>query len=64
MGRCRMWAEGKELLLFDFDPEAAEHRWMPASMLLEVVVRFWREFFEKYAPSPPPEARKTVADVS
>jgi hypothetical protein len=41
--------DGKEFLLFDFGPEAAEHRWMPAAMVLEVVVRFWREFFEKYA---------------
>ncbi len=47
---------GKEFLLFDFGPEAAENRWMPAAMLLEVVVRFWREFFEKYAPPLHPEA--------
>jgi len=32
--------DGEEFLLFDFGPEAAEHRWMPAAMLLEVVVRF------------------------
>jgi hypothetical protein len=42
--------DGPEFLIFDFGPEAAEHRWLPAAMLLEVVVRFWREFFEKYAP--------------
>jgi hypothetical protein len=37
-------------LLIDFGPKAAEHRWMLATMLLEVVVRFWREFFTLYAP--------------
>ena len=44
--------DGKEFLLLDFGPEAAEYRWIPAAMLLEVVVRFWREVFEKYAPTP------------
>lgn len=47
--------DGTEFLLFDFGPEAGEHRWMPAAMLLEAVVRFWREFFEQYAPGPPSE---------
>ena len=37
-------------LLIDFGPEAAEHRWMLAAYLPEIVARFWREFFELYAP--------------
>ena len=55
---------GNEFLLFDFGPEAAEHQWMPTSMLLEVVVRFWREFFERYAPPAPPEAPKADAGAA
>jgi hypothetical protein len=55
---------GKEFLLFDFGPEAAENRWLPAAMLLEVVVRFWREFFEKYAPPLPSETSESVATAS
>jgi hypothetical protein len=53
---------GKEFLLFDFGPEAAEHRWMPAATLLERVVRFWREFFEKYAPPPHSETSTNRAE--
>ena len=47
---------GNEFLLFDFGPEPTEHRWVPAAVLLESVVKFWREFFEKYAPPLHPEA--------
>jgi hypothetical protein len=39
------------LLPIDNGPDAGEHRWIPAGMLLEVVVRFWREFFDKYSPA-------------
>jgi len=43
---------GPDVLLIDNGAEAGEvhSRYMPAAMLLEVVVRFWRDFFEKYAP--------------
>lgn len=35
-------------LLIDYGPDAVEHRWLPAAHLLEVVVRFWRDFFRLY----------------
>ena len=41
---------GKGYLLIDYGEGAGEHRWMPAAHLLEVVVRFWRDFFKKYRP--------------
>lgn len=41
---------GRAYLLIDFGEDAAEHRWLPAQHLLEVVVRFWRDFFKKYRP--------------
>jgi len=50
-----------EVLLVDTGPEAEEHRWMPVGQLLYVVVRFWLEFFEGYAPAVPPEDSTIVA---
>lgn len=41
---------GKGYLVIDYGEDAGEHRWMPAAHLLEVVVRFWRDFFKKYRP--------------
>lgn len=35
-------------LVIDFGEDAAEHRLLPAAHLLEVVVRFWRDFFRMY----------------
>jgi len=32
-------------LLIDCGDEAVEHRWLSGGHLLEVVVRFWRDFF-------------------
>jgi hypothetical protein len=57
-GPMPFFTDGTELLLIDNGPEAGDvhDRYMPAAMLLEVVVRFWREFFEKYAPPLHPEA--------
>ncbi|MHC2791215.1 hypothetical protein ACVINZ_000227 [Mesorhizobium jarvisii] len=43
---------GKGYLLIDWGEASGEHRWQPAAALLEVVVRFWRDFFCKYLPSP------------
>lgn len=43
---------GNTLLLIDNGPEAGEHRWIPVGMLLNAVVRFWRQFFAQYAPPP------------
>lgn len=42
---------GRGYLLIDYGESAGEHRWMPAAHLLEVVVRFWRDFFKKYRPN-------------
>jgi hypothetical protein len=53
-----------ENLLIDNGPEAGEHRWMLAGTLLFVVVQFWREFFERYAPPVPPEDSTIVPTVS
>jgi hypothetical protein len=44
--------DGKGYLLIDLGEDAAEHRWLPAGHLLEVVVRFWRNFFRLYLPTP------------
>lgn len=57
--------DGTEVLLIDNGPEAGEHhRWMLAGTLLYVVVRFWREFFERYAPPVPPEDSTIVVAAS
>ncbi|MFF0923207.1 hypothetical protein ACFYE8_26320 [Rhizobium leguminosarum] len=42
---------GQGYLLLDLGEDALEHRWQPAAHILEVVVRFWRDFFLKYIPS-------------
>lgn len=41
---------GHAYLLLDFGEAAFEHRYRPAVDLLEVVVRFWRDFFNTYRP--------------
>jgi hypothetical protein len=56
--------DGTEVLLIDFGPEAGEHRWMLAGQLLNVVVRFWREFFNIFAPPVPPESPPIAAAAS
>lgn len=43
---------GKGYLLIDYGEGAGEHRWQTALTLLEVVVRFWRDFFLRYLPMP------------
>jgi hypothetical protein len=45
-------AGGKGSLLIDHGQDAGDHRWMTAASLLEMAVRFWREFFDKYRPLP------------
>lgn len=47
-----MGLNGRGYLLIDYGEGAAEHRWQPAAHLLEVVVRFWRDFFKTYRPAP------------
>ena len=43
--------QGEGYLLLDLGEEAGEHRWLPVAHLLEVVVRFWRDFFIKFRPT-------------
>ena len=42
---------GEPYLLIDYGEGAAEHRWKTAIELIEVVVRFWAEFFDRYHPT-------------
>lgn len=50
-GPYGMGPYGHAYLLLDLGEGAGEHRWMSAASLLEVVVRFWRDFFRVYQPS-------------
>ena len=54
--------DGKGYLLLDLGDEAAEHRWLYAVDLIEVVVRFWRDFFRAYLPAPQISASKHHVD--
>jgi hypothetical protein len=45
------WFSGVDDGEHDIEP-AAELRFLPAAHLLEAVVRFWRDFFRTYLPSP------------
>lgn len=42
---------GAGYLLVDFGEGAGELRWQTAAQLLELVVRFWRDFFANYRPT-------------
>lgn len=50
-GALPVGRDGNGYLLIDSGEAAAEHRWLPAGHLLEVVVRFWRDFFHLYLPT-------------
>jgi hypothetical protein len=50
-GSLPVGRNGKGYLLLDLGEEAGEQRWMPADHIIEVVVRFWRDFFRAYRPS-------------
>ncbi|MBG1233726.1 hypothetical protein [Aestuariivirga litoralis] len=53
---------GRPYLLIDWGEEAGELRWQPALTLLEIVVRFWRDFFREYLPADDlPASRHHVA---
>lgn len=43
---------GQGYLMLDFGEEAGDERWQTAATYLEVVVRFWRDFFRAYLPDP------------
>jgi hypothetical protein len=53
---------GQGYLILDFGEEAGADRWKPAASYLEVVVRFWRDFFRAYLPDPNLPASKHHAD--
>jgi hypothetical protein len=52
----------KGYLLIDYGEGAGEHRWKPAAHLLEIVVRFWRDFFRMYRSMPNLPASKHHVD--
>ena len=45
-------SHGPGYLLIDYGAGSGQHRWRTAAALLDVVVRFWREFFARYHPDP------------
>ncbi len=51
-GPFRAGPYGQGYLLIDYGEGAGEHRWQAALTLLEVVIRFWRDFFRAYRPNP------------
>jgi hypothetical protein len=53
---------GQGYLLIDYGEDAGVHRWPPAAYLLEIVVRFWRDFFRAYRPSADLPASKHHVD--
>ncbi len=50
-GSLPLGLQGEGYLLLDLGEEAGEHRWLPVAQLIEVVVRFWRDFFIKFRPT-------------
>ncbi|MFL6388386.1 MAG: hypothetical protein ACJ71U_12965 [Terriglobales bacterium] len=42
---------GQGYLILDLGEAAGDHRWVPAANLIEVVVRFWRDFFKMFRPT-------------
>lgn len=61
-GSIPLGKDGKGYLLMDLGEEAAEHRWLYMDDLLEVSVRFWRDFFRLYLPEPQISASKHHVD--
>lgn len=45
---------GSGYLIIDYGEGAREHRWQSATQLLEIIVRFWRDFFNTYRPTTMP----------
>jgi hypothetical protein len=45
-------SNGNGCLLIDYGESAGHQRWRTAAALLDVVVRFWRQFFAQYHPDP------------
>lgn len=42
---------GEEYLLLDFGQGSGEQRWASAAHLIGVVVRFWRDFSNRFRPT-------------
>lgn len=61
-GSIPLGKDGKGYLVMDLGEEAAEHRWLYTEHLLEVAVRFWRDFFRIYLPEPAIPASKYHVD--
>lgn len=61
-GSIPLGKNGKGYLLMDLGEGAAEHRWLYTENLLEVSVRFWRDFFRLYLPEPEIPASKHHVD--
>jgi len=61
-GSIPLGKDGKGYLVMDLGEEAAEHRWLYTEHLLEVAVRFWRDFFRIYLPEPAIPASKHHVD--
>jgi hypothetical protein len=53
-----------EVLLIDNGPESEVHRWMLMGQLLYVVLQFWRQFFESYAPRPAEVSRSASSNIA
>ena len=51
-GTFGMGPYGKGYLIVDLGEDAGDERFTPAARFLEVVVRFWRDFFRAYMPDP------------
>ena len=50
-GSMPIGLQGKGYLLLDLGEDAKEHRWLPAAYLIEIVIRFWRDFFIRFRPT-------------
>jgi hypothetical protein len=50
MGGYGVGPYGMSYLTIDHGEDAGVHRFMNVPDLLEVVVRFWRDFFRNYSP--------------
>jgi hypothetical protein len=61
-GRAYGDSYGQGYLILDLGEEAGADRWKPAASYLEVVVRFWRDFFRTYLPDPNLPASKHHVD--
>ena len=50
-GSLPVGQNGEGYLVLDLGEAAGDARWLPAVTVIEVVVRFWRDFFRKFRPS-------------